>query len=217
MQDIEENRSALVNLALGPYLLVKFPFSLRQAAAIVSDDVEPVSFRTVKAWTTGQVLPIKPTLKVEGRNRPVFGFHDLFKLLIAKKLLRGPSALPSFAVRAFIECWQKPRFLKHDFNARMKGTFVLYQTSATAIEIDFVPEGEDLTAALQKAVKAKTGAIRVIGMAEILEELKLRVCCWAMDEKFPAKKPLTKEEWVELFQSTGNLIRRVNECEPTMK
>jgi hypothetical protein len=218
MQDIEANEVGALAGVVGPRMLYRFPFSLKMVAAIIGDKREPVSLRTVRSWTTGELLTIKPTLRVEGQRRLAYGFQDLVKFLLAKRLLRGPSPLPSVGVQVFLDHWQKPEFLKGiSFHSRMKGTFVLYVSpdDADHLGIDFLAEGNPgLPAAMNAAVeKSPDGRICVLSMDGILTELLRRLFYWLEGTPFPDPKLTTKAEWLETFKIAGDVKRRVDEIE----
>jgi hypothetical protein len=224
-KDVEKFPMGIVLAGIGDRMLWRFPFSLKMAASILTDKLEPVSVRTIRSWTTGELLTIKPTRRIEGQKRLAFGFHDLWKFLIAKQLLRGPSPLPSVGVQVFIDHWQKPEFLKGiPFEARMQGTFLLYQDpdDSGQLEIHFLAqERSNLSAAIEQAIGKGGKQFRILEMESIFQELLLRLYFWLESEPFPISKlqwskPMTAEEFLEIGKIISDLRRRVNECEPVL-
>jgi hypothetical protein len=126
-------------------LMSRFRFSLHEIAEILNDTKETVSYATVRSWSSGKTLTIKPTMKVRGFARPCWGLLDLQNFVIAKRLLRH-SGLPAKGIDRFLTKWASGKFLPSvPFHEKMEGSIILVadQQDASKIEIFFYPKGSN--------------------------------------------------------------------------
>ena len=118
-----------VNREMGRYvaaqLMGRFRFSLHEVAEILNDTKETVSYATVRSWSSGKTLTIKPTMKVRGFSRPCWGLLDLQKFVLAKSLLRH-SWLPAKEIDSFLAKWTSRDFLPSvTFQQKMEGEILI--------------------------------------------------------------------------------------------
>ena len=191
-----------------------------QIAEILSDQNEPVSPRTVHAWTTGQTLSIAPTLKVEGQSRKEYGFDDLLSFLLAKILLRGFGSIPIPAkgVQTFIANWQNPEFLRGiDFAAKISGSILLTPSAEDAQELEVLFFAD--TGRLRVSVTAFVTARRpyfVIRLGPVIDELIHRLYRWVEGQPFE-KKRLTAPEMNAAIRSAAHIKREIEKAEEVLK
>jgi hypothetical protein len=123
-------------------LMTRFRFSLREIGEIVSDNAQPVSYSTIRSWSTGKTLSIKPIMEARGFARSCWGLLDLQNFCLAKRMLRH-SWLSAREVNLFVTRWASADFIPGvTFQQKMSGNFILAagQEDSSKSEVFFYPK-----------------------------------------------------------------------------
>ncbi len=193
---------------LADFLLLHFQFCLRTFPSMLSDDGEDgnVSYATLRHWITR--LKIKPTLRVEGLHRPVWGFHDFTKFVLAREMVRK-NRLSLDAVGKFfsksINSGKLPIFSTDN-----SGVAVVREDGSYRIFEGYNDSFASYLRDLEKAGSSHT----TVNLSVIVDQAYERVMCWSIGKKYHVT---TAKEFAQAMASVGHLIREVNTAAEALK
>lgn len=204
-------------------LLNKFVFSVRQIAEIITDNEEPITETGARKWTNGELLSIRPEMKVPGYTKPQFGHRDVCTFLLAKKLIRGFSGvpIPAKGIQVLLDAWTDSKFLPGiDYTERMRGRLILVPDRKEPANLQifyFRGVDEKYMAACETLNKSGVRFVAVC-LSDIVDEVFERILCWSNDEKFHVQSNDERMAgWLKAFKSAGHMIREVNSAEGVLK
>ncbi len=163
---------------ISQYLRNHWPLS--EIAAILDDSREPITFRTLQSWVTGQVLRIKPSLVVPGQKRKRYGIASLLNFIIAKRLLQV-SGLPAPAVQSFIDRYGDEEFMKgFGYTEKMEGYFLVIQDGPKDAKFLFFKDEEKFFSAVRIFISAPNAPKwTTLRLHDLLDEALERLDCWS--------------------------------------
>jgi hypothetical protein len=204
-------------------LLNKFVFSLRQVTEIITDDQEPISQQGLRKWVSGELLSLRPTCRIKGYSRPVFGHRDVCTFLLCKKLLRGFSgvSIPAKGIQVLLDAWTDSKFLPGiDYAERMRGRLILVpdRKDPANLQVFFFRGVDDKYMAACETLNKSSVTFVAVCLSDIVDEVFERILCWANDEKFHVQSNDERTaQWLKVFKSAGHLVREVNSAEEALK
>jgi hypothetical protein len=204
-------------------LLNKFVFSVRQIAEIITDNEEPITETGARKWTNGELLSIRPGMKVPGYKKPQFGHRDVCTFLLAKKLIRGFSGvpIPAKGIQVLLDAWTDTKFLPGiDYAERMRGRLILVpdRKDPANLQVFYFRDIDQNSLAAAETLNKSGVKFVAVCLSDIVDEVFERILCWANDEKFHVQSNDERmAQWLKVFKSAGHLVREVNSAEGVLK